>query len=558
MSSVVLNILSEFKGKKAFKEADTAIARLEKGAKSLGAVLGVSLGTAAVVAFGKSAVKAFTDDQKAAVQLSNSIKNLGLSFADADVQKFVEQLSLASGVVDDQLRPAMQKLLQVTGSVATSQKLLKNAIDISAGSGVDLATVSSDLANAYVGNNKGLKKYALGLTNAELKTASFDKVLTAFNKNFSGASAAYLETYAGKMDKLTTAAGEAQEKIGGALIDAFMNLSGSTGIDDLISKMNTLTDSVVTFIDKIGEGLGILNAIRKSSLFTLSENIQKVQVDAYNRRLKRTNMNAWQGVNIPKTPAQIAAEKKAEDAAAKRARDILAAQNKNTAELKKQAALKKDSAIFDMQQIELVAALKGKLSDEDRKRAELQLALLNGNVAAADTLTKQVLMAQDASGNLYKYFLSIGDATIKNPFAYLDKWIADFQTKLNSLTSPVITNPSTSSIGVVDAITGINTSYNGNAYIPPGFNFPGGGLPATPATNVPFSSGGFTPYSSTSVIPDMAASSSNYGGYAPGQYGQNGAVVVQIDGKTIATANQSQSLSGIPSNVSRVNGMFTG
>jgi hypothetical protein len=56
----------------------------------------------------------------------------------------------------------------------------------------------------------------------------------------------------------------------------------------------------------------------------------------------------------------------------------------------------------------------------------------------------------------------------------------------------------------------------------------------------------------------MAASSSNYGGYAPGQYGQNGAVVVQIDGKTIATANQSQSLSGIPSNVSRVNGMFTG
>jgi hypothetical protein len=110
----------------------------------------------------------------------------------------------------------------------------------------------------------------------------------------------------------------------------------------------------------------------------------------------------------------------------------------------------------------------------------------------------------------------------------------------------------------VDAITGINTSYNGNAYIPPGFSFPGGGLPATPATNVPFSSGGFTPYSSTSIIPDMAASSSNYGGYAAGQYGQNGAVVVQIDGKTIATANQSQSLSGIPSNVSRVNGMFTG
>jgi hypothetical protein len=61
-----------------------------------------------------------------------------------------------------------------------------------------------------------------------------------------------------------------------------------------------------------------------------------------------------------------------------------------------------------------------------------------------------------------------------------------------------------------------------------------------------------------SVIPDMSASSSNYVGTPFGQSGQNGTVVVQIDGKTIATANQSQSLSGIPSNVSRVNGMFTG
>ena len=550
-SNVDIRVGSSFDAK-GFKQAESAVTKLGKSVKNLGLAFGLAYSTRAVVNFGKSAVKAFTDDQKAAVQLSNTIKNLGLAFADADVQKFIEQLSLASGVVDDQLRPAMQKLLQVTGSVATSQKLLKNAIDISAGSGVDLATVSSDLANAYVGNNKGLKKYALGLTSAELKTASFDKVLTAFNKNFSGASAAYLETYAGKMEKLTTAAGEAQEKIGGALIDAFMNLSGSTGIDDLISKMNTLTDSVVTFIDKIGEGLGILNAIRKSSLFTLSENIQKVQVDAYNRRLKRTNMNAWDGVNIPKTPAQIAAQKKAEAAAAKRARDILAAQNKNTAELKKQAALKKDAGIFDMQQIELIAALKGKLSDEDRKRAELQLALLNGNVAAADTLTKQVLMAQDATGNLYKYFMQTPDA--KNPFAYLDKWIADFQTKLNSLQFPVpVGAPAVYSGGMVVGST---------QYIPSNYGAGAGGATlgtaAVPSTNVPISSGGFTPSDAASVIPDMAASSSQFGSSTPWAQAAANSIFVQIDGKTVATAIQSQSLSGIPSNVSRVNGSFTG
>jgi hypothetical protein len=205
-----------------------------------------------------------------------------------------------------------------------------------------------------------------------------------------------------------------------------------------------------------------------------------------------------------------------------------------------------------MQQIELIAALKGKLSDEDRKRVELQLALLNENTTAADALTKQILMAQDATGNLYKYFQQTPDA--KNPFAYLDQWIVDFQNKLNALQFPVAT--------VSSAVYSGGAVVSSTEIIPSNYGIGAGGATlgtaAIPATNVPFSSGGFTPYNSASVIPDMAASSSNYGGYAAGQYGQNGAVVVQIDGKTIATANQSQSLSGIPSNVSRVNGMFTG
>jgi hypothetical protein len=426
-----VGIVADDKTKKGISSAEKNIIGLTKSVRNLGKTFASVFAVQQIANFGQAAVKAFMDDQKAAAQLSNTVKNLGLAFADADIQKFIEQLSLATGVVDDQLRPSMQKLLQVTGSVAKSQDLLKNAIDISRGSGVDLATVTSDLANAYVGNNKGLKKYALGLTNAELKTASFDKVLTAFNKNFSGASSAYLETYAGKMEKLTTAAGEAQEKIGGALIDALMNLSGSTGIDDLISKMNTLTDSVVGFIDKIGEGLGILNAIRKSSLWTMNKNIQQVQVDAYNRRLKRNYMNAWNGVDIPKTKEQIAAQKKAEAAAAKRAKEILAAQNKNTLELKKQAALKKAGTVFDLEQIQLVAALKGKLSEEEKLRVEAQLALLNGNEAVATKLTNQILAAQDATGSLSKFLTALPNA--RNPFEYLDAYLSYLAGKAASI-----------------------------------------------------------------------------------------------------------------------------
>ena len=85
---------SKFDGK-GFKQAETAVGRLNKSVKNLSKTFGYTLGAAAVVQFGKVTVKAFLDDQKAAAQLSNTVKNLGLAFADTDIQKFVEQLSLA-------------------------------------------------------------------------------------------------------------------------------------------------------------------------------------------------------------------------------------------------------------------------------------------------------------------------------------------------------------------------------------------------------------------------------------------------------------------------------
>ena len=54
---------SKFDGK-GFKQAETALTKLGKSAKGVGELLGVSLGAAAVVAFGKVTVKAFMDDQE--------------------------------------------------------------------------------------------------------------------------------------------------------------------------------------------------------------------------------------------------------------------------------------------------------------------------------------------------------------------------------------------------------------------------------------------------------------------------------------------------------------
>jgi len=537
MSNVVLNILSEFKGKKAFKDADTAVARLEKSAIKLGEVLGVSLGTAAVVAFGKATVKAFETDQKAAAQLSNTVKNLGLAYQNTHIQNFVKELSLATGVAKDELIPSMQKFLQITGSVADSQKLLKEAIDISKGSGQDLATVTTDLTNAYVGNNKGLKKYALGLSQAELKTMSFSQVMDRFMKNFAGASQANLDTVAGKLGVLSVAAEEAKVKIGGALVDSASLISGSSNIEDLAKKMDHLANSAVDFIDRLSLGIAEIKTIINSNFWNMGSNLAKVEKQAYDAKLRRNQATAWEGVDIPKTAAQIAADKKAKADSLKTQQQLLAAQNKQTAELKKQAALKKDNSIFDMQQIELVAALKGQLSDDDRKRAELQLAILNENDVLATSLTKQILMAQDATGGLYNYFLTIGDTKIKNPFSFLDQWIIDFQKELDSLKAPTF--------------AGVAVSTNAGTTTTSMAPTDGQVLNFTPSVSYPSAT---TSPGDPGFIGPVAPTAST----APVIYNYFGGSVV-TDQKLIdqvMNGTQLASLSGSPSQIGRIAGMF--
>ena len=403
-------------------KADKSIKGFDKSLKKLGKTLGVTLSTAAVINFGKKAAQAFIQDEKEATRLATAVKNLGLEFANPAISDYIERLSLASGVSDSQLRPAFQALLTTTGSLTKSQELLAQAIDVSAGSGVELSTVAQDLANGYVGITKGLKKYNLGLTQAELKSSNFADIQAKLNKQFSGANAAYLETYAGKLSLIGTAAGEAQERIGQAVIDLSMAVTGASDVEQLVSKIASATDFAVDRIDNFIEGWRILKAIINSNIKNMGENIQKVQVEEFNRRLKRDYMKAWSGVDIPLSPAQKAAAAKAEAAAAKRAKELAAAQLKQTAELKKQAALKKAGTVFDLEQIQLVAALKGKLSAEERVRVEAQLALLNGNEEVAKRLTQQILAAQDSSGNLAKFLAALPNA--RNPFEYLDAYLS--------------------------------------------------------------------------------------------------------------------------------------
>ena len=195
MSNVAINIAAEFTGKPAFDKAGKSAAGLGKQVKTLTKLFGSAL----LVQYGKQAVKAFADDEAAAQRLATAVKNLGYSYSQVKVADFITSLEQQSGVLDDKLRPAFQSLLTTTGSLTQSQKLLNDAIQISRGSGEDLSTVANDLAQAYVGNTKGIKKYYTGLTQAELKTKSFSEILGVLLANSAGSAEAYLTTTAYKM-----------------------------------------------------------------------------------------------------------------------------------------------------------------------------------------------------------------------------------------------------------------------------------------------------------------------------------------------------------------------
>lgn len=528
MADLRIDLAAEFQGKKAFKEADKAVFGLDKRVIQLGKSLGLVLGVSAMKAYGTAAVKAFAADEAAANRLATAVDNLGLSFSQAKVTTFIAELEQSAAIADDVLRPAFQGLLTTTGSLTKSQELLNNAIQISRASGVDLATVATDLGKGYVGITRGLIKYNTGLTRAEITTKSFNEILGVMLARSAGSAQAYLDTTSYKMQVLTVAAGNAQETIGSGLVDAFARIGGGSSATDAGKTIDTIAKSINTLTQ--GVGLAVAGLVKLYRGFEF--------VGSLGGLLSETGAVFGQfadrapSTNRSKSPAgtaqRTAQQRQAEAAAAKRAKELAALQTKQvksqkalTAEQKKQNALKKAGSIFDLEQVQLIAALKGKLSEEDRKRVELQFALITGNVSEAKKLTAEIAAAQGLSKDLAGYLASLPDA--KNPFTAWEAYL-DMLAKKASL--------------IVTGDPNFNSSlgWNNNPSFPE--------IPEVPTTNV-------TPFPrSTPGSFRRAEEQSNLTG--PIQ------VSVNIDGKAIATALQDSSLSGISSSVNRTYGSFAG
>jgi len=412
MSNVAINIAAEFTGKKAFKQAETSTDKLSKNVKGLAKSLLAVYSAQKILSYAKASVKAFAEDDKAATALGTTLKNLGLAYGSniGTVNGYINRLEMQTGVLDDELRPAMDRFLRATLSVTKSQELLNLALDISAGTGKSLTQVSQSLQKAYLGQNQALGRLGVGLTKAELTSSSFEEIQLRLTTLFAGQATAAADTYAGSLAKLTVAGNNAKETIGEGLVDAIKTASGSETIDPLIKGIDRIANAIAGLARETGEFIAITKSIFDFDLFA-------------------KDLNAFKGMgNISMTiSGQVdnSAAKAAQKTQTKAAKDSAKAQ-------KESLKLAKARAVFDLQKIQIEAALKGKISEEDKIRLKLMQAIEEENLTNVEKYQKALEKAQEKTKELTDLLATVKTLELKDPFGL---WKVDPLTaSINDLT----------------------------------------------------------------------------------------------------------------------------
>lgn len=249
--SILIPILSEFNAK-GFKDAQKHTNILEKGLKRLAVTLGTALSVRKITQFTKASIKAFVEEDKAVQALARNLQNLGLAYDVRPIEDYIRKLQYATGIADSDLRPALQQLVGATQNLAVSQELLNLALDVSAGTGKSLASVTQALSRAYLGTNTSLSRLNVGLSKADLTAKSFNEITEELTARFSGQAARAAGTYAGQLAILSAAAGDAQEILGEKLIKSIeMLLDEKTGV---VALANTFED-MATYTGDVALGL---------------------------------------------------------------------------------------------------------------------------------------------------------------------------------------------------------------------------------------------------------------------------------------------------------------
>lgn len=543
-ANLFVNIISEFQGK-GLTQAQTKLGSFEALAKRAAKTFAAVFAADKIIGFGKASVQAFLAEEKALALLDQTLRNVGLGFDSLNMNQFVKDLEAATGVAKDQLIPALQTLVTYTGNAAKSQDLLKLALDVSAGSGKDLQTVSDALAKAYAGQTTTLAKLGVGISSLTVQSKNFAQLQEILVKTWGGSAATAADTYSGKVARLKTAFDDLKVAVGQSLVDSFTTLAGSTGnIDGAMSKIQTLSMWLSGWVAALTGGFQIIeglfvkigsNPLVKWAMshFTLlkwllgaatSDVVKLGEQKAYDAKLRE---------NTKILEQQYKTQKVVDDAAAKANAASLAAKNKQLALDKASLQLKQAAKVFDNQAAEVWAAQQGKITDSDKARLKLmqdqialQDAINNNDAVLATSLASRV--QQDIT-NIHALQGAVDGIKITdNPFQPLEDSALKTKMTIEQM---------------IAALANITK-----------------GIPALQATIAPTS---VTSTATSQLVNGLDFTSS--GGMSVGQgAGQVPSVNVQVQignqaiNDVVTTATQNSSASGVPLNYGRLNSNVLG
>lgn len=425
MSNIFVRIIGEFKDKE-FKRAQKSTDKLSKNFSALRKSAVRAFVAVAGISALKRSVKAFAEEDAAVQKLSKSLDNLGLRFEAGGVDNYLESLEKATNVTKEELYPAFQQLANTTLSVSKSQQLLNAALDISAGTGKDLTAVVVGLSRAFNGNYASLGKLQTSYTTAELQAMGFDNALAALTEQFSGSAAAAADTYEGKIKAMNIAFNDAAEAVGEGLVDALTAL-GSGNYDKGLEK-------IVAAGEKIGDAFRSASKFIMVTKFALTGGLFK----------SRQDIEAFaMAVNSAFAPPDAAKQRTFMRERAKYLKDERRQTEKIRSEREKAGKLlekeKNNQKIiseaqkkFDMERIQIEAALQGKINDVEEYRLKLQRAILNENVDNVIKYTGLLKEAESQAAELADLLARLPEMA-ENPFTDWPKVIQRIQYLLKEL-----------------------------------------------------------------------------------------------------------------------------
>jgi hypothetical protein len=414
---------------KGFKQAESATDKLGRSVKNLAKTLGLAFSAAAILSYGKAAVRASLEAQAQQQRLAALLKvTNGATQQQVDVLNdqalALEKIGVVTG---GNVTQVQSQLATFDLQIATIKALTPAILDYvtaekgAAASASDFKSMTNGLAQALNGNFTSLTRTGFVLdevtknlikngTEAE-RAEALIKVLNStykdFNKNLR-------DTPAGQFQVLANSAEQAKEVIGTGLLEAFGILNGKQGIGGTVEAMDKFSNTIADALKNIAYMLKQFEALKPIIIavgallliyfapvfaavaaltFLIAKGGQNLQA-AKLRQYGPAQQSPGQRIAIDKANKEAVKLQKTKNTLSKIDNENTARRLTLTGDQKALLELEKK---FDVERVGLYSALNQSTDGETRMRLLSLIAIHDQNTALAGMI-KKANEAEDAFG----------------------------------------------------------------------------------------------------------------------------------------------------------------